>query len=147
MKRWLILTAILLLTVAPLTAGQPIELFTLGIRNEAGKVEDFTYAVDPAHFAKLPRWSPADDSPPPLEYGRALEIARAKIQKVLPPQKDWKFQDIQLQHGARPESGSAWYYVFEVDIFPRGGNVTDGMVFWALVVLMDGKLLAPDPFH
>jgi len=145
-RRTLLLLPLWLLAGASVAGAEPIELFMIGTRNSAGQVEQFTYAVDTAHIVKLPHWSPADAAPPQVEYGRALEIVRAKIERSLPPQKDWKFQSIQLQHGTKPASNSVWYYQFEIDVFPRGGNVGDGMILWTIVLLMDGTLLAPDPF-
>lgn len=113
------------------------------------KSPDPAYMISSEHAARLPRWSPEDHTPPPLELNQVLEMVRARLRAQLPDQ-DWRIWSPALRLPGTPWSLSIPYYDIGIQYHPKGAVGDEAMYWskakwWYFVVLMDGTVLTHDP--
>ena len=86
-----------------------------------------------------PVWTDGQENPP-LAARRAVELASARLSKIVPDASKWGLQRILLQ-----PVGAKWVYVLEFLEPPPAGNVPlDGRrETFSIVVLMSGDAVEP----
>ena len=101
---------------------------------------DITYAFDVAMGAK-DRWNPETQESPPLEPGKAIQLAKEFIQQVPlgGDWKEWRLEQVQMLRSVDPKGLEEWLYVVRFyAVIP--GTLTTGGPVMNVPIRMDGTI-------
>jgi hypothetical protein len=87
-----------------------------------------------------PDWTPS--MPLPLSFGKAEEIARAELKKLVPDAVSWEVTDLELK---RDEDQRKWYYV--IGLKPGASSAKPNPDYFFAVMNLSGEVgtIEPDP--
>jgi hypothetical protein len=103
---------------------------------------DFTVTTE--EMTKSPVWGEQDENPP-LSARRAMQIARKRLDELIPDAKDWKFEDLSMYEW----KDGHWLDLIEFeDIGPPGETHYNGpSITMRIPVLMNGVAIQPKVTH
>lgn len=103
-----------------------------------------TYTFD-VQMGEKDRWDSASQEIPPLEPGKAIQLARRFLQKV-PLEggwKEWRLDKVQMLRSADSDGREEWLYVVRFyAVMP--GKLTSGAPDMNIPVRMDGTIPEPE---
>jgi hypothetical protein len=101
--------------------------------------KSYEFNVTAAVVAQTPSWAPADENPP-FSPRRAEEIARGKLQELVPTGSEWPLREITLATFA----GSLhWLYVVTFEPPGRESVAESLREHMRIPVLFDGRVIEP----